>query len=397
MNRYCMTKRPAYAIAFGVALILSVYAKQLSVFTCPLYAFQYVRAFGIRRLFSKRPLMFMTVVALCLLPLVPMTLKFSQFNVGFITNIKVENRFRGSRLLRFVRGLWAQQFHVTVPLLLLGGLSLVGAAVRRDSRILLFLAWVASVYLGLIVVGAINDRFFCYWLPAFAAMGAASYQLGRSRQWQAAALCAMMLLAAYQVSVNARELEARKRGGVRLAGAAGYEAAAEYVTRNPRGQTILYSALIDTGYFTFFVRKHDPQREMIVLRADKILTTSRMRLVEYARQVNRPEEILPILQRYGVGYVVLEDRPYPDGPLEWLRQLVGTPAFAVRKRIPIESVDNRVSGSSVSVYEYLDKRPADLNTALSLNIPLMNDSIDVRLGDLIKRTASDGDGATVVQ
>ena len=45
--------------------------------------------------------------------------------------------------------------------------------------------------------------------------------------------------------------------------------------RIERVRAFCISSNVDTGYFVFFTRKHDPHQDLIVLRADKLLVTSR--------------------------------------------------------------------------------------------------------------------------
>jgi len=135
----------------------------------------------------------------------------------------------------------------------------------------------------------------------------------------------------------------------------------------------------------FFVRKADADHNMIVLRADKMLTTSRMRVSDFERRISRREEIVPILERYGVGYVVIEDVAYPEGPLRWLQEIVRTDDFELRRRIPIVSTDLRLQNSTLSIYAYGKRTAADRDATLSIGVPLMNDQIKVRLADLIRR------------
>jgi hypothetical protein len=241
------------------------------------------------------------------------------------------------------------------------------------------------VYVGLIGLGVIQDRFFCYWLPPFCALAATVVQIGSSRLYRTTLTMILGTLVAYQLWTGVRGAQTPMIAGVRPAGAIGYEEAAQYVVDHRLGETVLYSAAVDTGYFVFFVRKHDPQQEMIVLRSDKLLTTSKMDITDFERRVQRPEAIPPMLQRYGVGYVVIEDRPYGDGPLRWLQQIVQTPAFELRRRIPIGSSVLRLGGATLSIYEYRDRTSADRDATLAIGVPMMNDVITVRLAELRPR------------
>jgi hypothetical protein len=386
MQQYCITRRAAYAAAFAASAALSAYAKHLAVFMFPVYLFQFVNAFGIRALFRRSTLVVVAIIVACILPLVPLTLKYSHWNMTIVTQfVKPGDRGSGANVLRFARWLVGGQFRLTAAVLGLASISVVGAALRRDRRIVVFGAWVVSVYVGLLLMGVVNDRFFCYWVPAFCALAAAAVQLGSTARGRAAWAIVLTATVGYQFWVGSRDAAVATIAGIRPAGATGYEEAARYVTENRLGDTILYSAAVDTGYFVFFVRKADPDHKMVVLRADKILTTSRMRISDFERRISRREEILPILSRYGVGHVVIEDRPYPDGPLRWLQETVEAPSFELRRRIPIQSSDARLTGSTLSIYQFNDRVPAAHDAALSIGVPLMNGTIQVLLADLIQK------------
>jgi hypothetical protein len=255
-------------------------------------------------------------------------------------------------------------------------LATILALARRDRRVWLFLFWFASVCAAEVALGMYEPRFACYGVLALCAMAAGLIQAGRTARWRQIALGFLILSLGYQVFLSIH---------VRVKGAGGYEQAARFVTENRVGDSVLYCATEDGGFFVFFVRKHDPARQMIVLRADKILTTSQMLESDAARVIQRPDELLPILKQFGVGYVVIEDRPMPDGPLEWLRQVVHGDQFTLRQQIPIVTSEARLQGVSLGIYEYKDRTPADPDAQLSMNIPLMGDTIAVTFRDLLRR------------
>jgi 4-amino-4-deoxy-L-arabinose transferase-like glycosyltransferase len=379
MHRYCTTERRRDAIAFGISVVLSIYAKQLAAFLFPVYAFQFVNRFGLRALFQRSTVIAAVLIGACMVPIVPLTLTYSPFNVMLVSEFSQPGgRVSGHRLWLFVSRLWSGQLHVSLPLLALSVVSMVFIVLRMDRRSLWLLWWIAVVYVQQVLLGIANERFMLYWLPAFCALGAAA-PLATPARWRPAWAVLLTAAIGYQFL---SETWSTRRAGFRPLGATGYEDAARYVTGQPLGDTILYSAAIDTGYFVFFVRKHDPNRERIVLRADKVLTTSRMRYLDVGRRIASREEILPIMKRYGVGYVVIEDRPYPDGPLRWLQEIVQTPEFERRRRFAIESDDRRMKGATLSVYEYRGRTPAETDASLAIDMPVVAKSIEVRLADL---------------
>jgi hypothetical protein len=133
----------------------------------------------------------------------------------------------------------------------------------------------------------------------------------------------------------------------------------------------------------FFVRKHDPEQQHVVLRSDKLLTTSRMGRLSVQERIKDRHEIYGLLKKYGTRYVVIEDRPSDSRVLEWLREEVKTSQFAERRRIPIITTDKRLIGVSLAVYEYLDAEPPDPTAELDLDVPLVGREVRVPLAKLI--------------
>jgi hypothetical protein len=386
MHRYTVTQRESYGWAFAITAVLSVWAKQLAVFMAPVYAFQYVAAFGIGALFRRRTIVALGVMGLCLVPLAALTLQFSSFNTAMATASGQDTPGRLStwNLLRFGRRFWSGQFAVPIPLLVLSALGAVRALASRDLRVALPLVWIVSIYAAVVGLGVDNDRFVCYWLPAFALLSATTLQAFPSPRPRGFALAALLTTCGW-IGWTGYRLERAAPDSilVRPIHVDAYEEAARLVSSKRVGDTVLYSAGVDTGYFVFFARKHDPQLETVVLRADKILTTSRMRRLDFERRVQNVSEIPALMKRYGVGYVVMEDRDYPEGPLRWLQEVVATPDFALVVRLPINTTDRRLRGQTVSIYEFKARQAGDPDADLSLGVPLMNDQISVKLGDLV--------------
>jgi hypothetical protein len=98
--------------------------------------------------------------------------------------------------------------------------------------------------------------------------------------------------------------------------------------------------------------------------------------------IAKPEEIYPILQRYGTRFVVIEDRESGSATLDWLRDLVRTDQFVERRRFLIGNANPDLNGVSLVVYEYLNATDPAPDAELDLNIPLVGRRIRVPLSDL---------------
>jgi hypothetical protein len=376
--QYLRLNQNKYLFTSAITLVLSAYAKHLALFIVPIFLCYFILTKGIRKLFTKEMILVYFIVGVLLLPLVPLTLKFSQTNVTWVSSKAISSKRSLSRVfLYYPKALWNHQ--LTPPVLILSLVSMGLSLYRREKQALLFWLWIIGFYLQTSYVVVKDPRYIIYWIPAFCLFAATPLHLPQHRSAKVLITSLLLLIAGYQFAL-AFQSEPEY--------AQGYEEAAKYVVENPKGESVLFSANVDTGYFIFFVRKHDPLHRLIVLRADKVLATSRLsRIVE--ERIAQREQIYEILRDFGVGYVVLEDMAYPSAALEWLRQEVQGERFILRKKIPLKSNQDKLWGVSVNIYEYKDYQPAGRGKRLQMNIPLMGDSIGVEFDELLDRKTSD--------
>jgi hypothetical protein len=357
-----------------VALVgASLAAKQLAAFLIPAYLILLFTGGGWRH-FTSRVILVLTIIGMALsIPLVVVTLAMSPYNVAVVVDVIK----RGLGL-----GRWTL---ITTPILnehlfpsvgLAAGVGLIVSIVRRDRGVALTLCWIGSVFAGVVLVTGPYDvaRFGIYAVPAYCLAAAA---LAKTVPAGVARTLATIGLT---VAVSAQAVLAAR---VAPAGASGYEEAARFVLAEGPAPTVLYSGSVDTGYFVFFVRKHDPAQRLVVLRSDKQLTTSMMNNLSRVQRIQSRAEIYTMLRRYGTRFVVLEDRPTGSEALDWLREEVRGILFAERARYPIRTTDRRLRGVDVVVYEYLAATPGDPAAEIDMSLPLIGRDIRVRLSDLV--------------
>lgn len=361
-------------ILFMLAAIASVVARQLAVVAFPFYAAMFLFGGGKDRLFRRDVIVWTSAGIVAVTALGLLTLSLSPFNVGIVKYVLRTSA--GAAHIRQTVGAMVEM-QLTPALWVALACGLIAEMVMRERRIIQFVVWILSITCGVVLLTGPYDaaRYAVLAVPAYCICGAAvSRRLGPI--WRGA----FRLMLCGVVAVQA--LEART---VVPAGANGYEEAAQYVLANQKSGVVLYSASVDTGYFVFFTRKHDPKRQTVVVRADKVFTTSLMGNVDFARRINRPEEVTALLRRLGVRFVVLEDRPSGSEALDWLRAETQKPSFAERRRIPFETTDRRLKQASLVIYEYLEATPVDHSAELDLDLPLVGRQIRVRIADLIDR------------
>ena len=183
-------------------------------------------------------------------------------------------------------------------------------------------------------------------------------------------------------------------------GVSGYAAAVRWVlAQNSPAPTVLFDGPFDSGYFSFFLRKYDTQRRLVMLRADKLFATSIMGWHGVLPKITGPDQIDPILQAYGTRYVVVEelqdrsvlgDFAATSAPLEWLHAELKTSRFAERLRVPTVSEDPMFQGTSLVVYEFLEATPPAPDAVLNLDLPLVSRKLTVSLRHLMDGSGSAG-------
>jgi hypothetical protein len=368
--RYIQSDKNKYAFAFAISFAVSLYAKQTAMFLFPVFLCYFCLTKGIKKLLTKEIILSCTIMALLIAPLIPITLKFSQTNVQWMIPSDMGSRFTWSYLLRYLRDIINSQ--LTLPVSILGFTSLGILLYRKDKRVNFFVLWVVFYYIQITYTGVEGSRYAIYWIPVFCLFAALTRHFFSSHRWKTLISISLFAIIGYQF-VAAFMLEPEY--------AKGYEEAAQYVVQNRKGESILYTANIDTGFFVFFVRKHNPNPNSIILLADKILATSRLKHI-VKDHIEKREQIYDMLQDFGVGYVVIEDQPFRFPVLEWLREEVRSDQFILRKRIPVHSNNAMLQGVALYIYEYKGYIPPLPGKKLRINIPLMGDSIEISFDHL---------------
>jgi len=374
LTRFCETDRRAALVGSAGAFALSVYAKPQTVLIAPALLVLPLTAVPFQRLLRRDVMIAAVATLVAALPALAVPLMVSYSNLHGAMGVAPP----GSTT-RFGSLLWAAlEPQLAWPVLTVAALAIARAIVRRDSRSLIFLLWVACVTPALFFFGGIKGevgRYTLYWVPALCGLAGSLLADWRNR------VVPLMIAAALTVGAVMQASEM----GRYSTHAGGYEEAAQFVLAAKPEATVLFSGDMDTGYFAFFVRKHDPARRLIVLRSDKVYTTSNMRAPSVEDRIQRPDQIYDALHKFGTRYVVIEDRASESRVLEWLRQELKTPRFVERRRIPLRTTDPRLRGTSLAIYELRDATPPDPDAVLSLHLPIVGQSLAVNLRDLIGR------------
>ena len=369
---FCRTHRPLHFARFIALVLVSLYAKPLAALILPVYAVVLVSQLGWRKLLTRRFVLATLALLLLIVPLGIMTVGLSPMTFGIAVNNARGLLTGAGREVQVGLGTLAGRIfwtHLSLPALVLAAAGLVLLVARRRRQAVIAAAWIVCVVGGsLVVAGGLEPVRYAFGaLPAyFVLIGGLSAE---ARGRVARVAIAVLLLGAIL-------WQARIARWVRPAGAGGYERAAVSVLERMQEPAMLWASTRDTGYFVFFMRKHDPQRNHVILRYDKILGSGTGNLEE--DRVNYHAA----LQRLGVRWIVAESRTTDAPFFQMVYQEFQGPRFAERERIPVVST-RAAPGLAIILYEYLDAKPADYDAEVNISVPIGRRQFGLRLRDLV--------------
>ena len=369
--RYYKSDKNQYAFTFSVLLIMSICARYTSIFMIPIFLCYLILQKNLKKLTNKNMIIVYILVVVLLFPIILVILKFSQTNVQWVMHNNISSSIEFSKMTYHLKSLWS--YHLTHPVLIMSLCTIVVLIYKRDKRAVFFLLWIVGFYIQITCTPAQDPRYSLYWIPAFCLFPAVIIDFSPVRSWRMLTSIALLAVVFYQFVVS-YQLEPEYVHG--------YEQAARYVVEQSNGETILFSSNVDTGFFIFFVRKYDPNKNFIVLRADKILSTSLLNRIVEDRITSR-EQIYDIINDFGVKTIVVEDKVYASYALEMLREELKSENFLLLKNVNIRSNNVLKNNYNLSIYEYKRHKNPRIGKELHMNIPLMRGSIKINFDELL--------------
>jgi hypothetical protein len=163
-----------------------------------------------------------------------------------------------------------------------------------------YLAMIFATYLTFTPIGEMDSRHSIYWIPAFALFAVEGVTL-MTNLLRTPKL--YLPLAALVIVVMGWNTLARPISFVR-----GYEDAAQYVVANSTGSPFCFFVGRLNGNFIYQLRRHDANRHLWVLRADKLLFSTLVNSqVEYKEFTAANDDILALIFKYDPEFIVAEE------------------------------------------------------------------------------------------
>jgi len=371
-HRFIQTERSRYLYATAIAFSLAVWTKQTAVFLAVWFVV-YVIIKGRLFRYIRRKDVWITILLILVMigPLAAVTLWIGESNiaqsVGYGEEASPTWRLRWDNWEVYLRTL--ARDHLTPPVLILSLLGLGWALAKRDSRGLYFGLLILTTYLFFSYLTAKDTRYPIFWIPAFSLFAALPlFYLRQSRPLRIAALIALSAITVYQVNRVYAMVPAH---------ATGYDTAARHVLSDKNAPVVFFDG-VNNGYFTYFMRALDPDRSRLVLRGNKLLSSSAIYFKLHLQvHAHSREDIQKIFDQYGVVYVVVESRDQTDIPIHrTLREFLESGPFGLEREIPVSSNLPHLAGQTLRVYRYLEPKRMTATT-LELRLPIVGRTLRV--------------------
>jgi len=377
--RYTENERPGYLYATAVIFSLTVWTKQTGVFLA-LWLLPYlaVKRQLLNCLKRRETWISLIIVLVLLTPLTLITVWLGEHNIGQSIGYAKGNslawRLHWNNLKTLIVMLGRN--HLTFPVLILSLVGMGWTAWKRDSRGLYFALLILSTYVFFTYLVAKNSRYSIFWIPAFTLYAALPLLYLRQSLFRYAGIIVLTAATFYQVN----QIYAKTPYY-----ATGYDEAAQYVLRQIKGPTVFFSGY-NNGYFTYFMRALDPKRSVIVLRGDKLLTSSAI----YPRHLlkihaHSRDDIEDILGKYGTTHIVVESEDRTGIAVhQEFRAFLESGPFRLVKEIPVKSNHVMLKGQTLKIYEYLNAKPMSADK-LELRLPVVGRKLVVPINRLRRR------------
>ena len=385
LSFYCFYKyfeldEKKYAYYLALSLSGALLTKQTAAFIIPLFFSYILIRKKHKKLIKKECIISYIILAIFIIPLTIFTLKFGTLGLR-VTLGDLKEVSKGTTLEQWSYYLRLLPNIFSWPILLLS-LPIIPFIIKeKDKNGLLFLLWIFWWYVCFSYIFGYQGSFSkygnyygIYVVPPFCLFIVLTLNKLRDKLKFPPTLI-LIIITIYQIILSFN-IKTPYIPNI-------YEEAAKFVAQNPKGTTTLVSAYYD-GNFIFHVRRHDPKRRMIILRADKTLVSLAVfRRFGVYSHVHNENDIYNMLQDYGTGYIVVEDKDLVGiKAFKMLRKILNSKNFTLIRHIKLKDtkkysfIPSRIRGLSLLIYSYNNITPPRVNN-LVIKFPHMRKEIRV--------------------
>jgi len=378
--QYKSNKSILFLVLTAVGLVLSVFTKQWAIFFGAVILIDLIRTVGLKKAFASRHALTMGACMVIIGAYMVVSSRYAALSKYLVwENGGWQHVTNPDHWLYYLRALPHEQV-LSWPMMGFAGLGfLLAASNRQIKKLRVPLLWAVVFYLFASLIYYKEPRYFYLITPAgvLIAAGGLSFGLEKTKlQFAGRGLLTFLMLFqfAYGWGMNPDRLSS-------------YEPAAKMILDNRDANLILVDATRE-GQFIFDMRRlQGSEGNVYTLRASKLLYSRAARKKwGYQEYVQTEQEILQLIQNYGIRYIVVESAPpvIPDWedffpkPSQLLRKVLrDSRLFEKLASWPI-SDDPAWNGVYLEVFRY--NGPVTNNqTTLKIPMPSMGRDIEIAL------------------
>lgn len=367
-------KKPGHktSLIAGLSIAAMILTKQTTVLILPVLAIYSLLSGNRKCLFQKESLWGYMLMLLGLAILIVHAKTFGKVGLSNVES-------RGELLTTGFSDLWLFNGKVILAtyswlLLAMAAAGVIAIFIAPRSRDKIILLWFVAWYIFITFLAGSESnvtRYTVYLMPVLAFLASRPLLLLRDHQFLS--IVWIILLA----SVAIWNVYLAERKGQPYV--SGYELAANYVYELADRGTILFCCKHD-GNFIFHLRKADIEKKKILLRADKTLLSmvvhDELGVKSY---VQNQQDIVDMLDKLGVGVLVVEDRDRVGIPeFKLLLDLVKGPDFKLLREFSADTNARAFDGLSIRVFKYMDSKPIE-NGTIKIPMPHLGREIQLKV------------------
>ncbi len=387
----------AYSITLGIVVGLTLWTNQKSGYIIPLLFIYPLFKRNFKLLIARNTWISAIIILVFLIPLATVTIWLGDKNLEQSFGIQTTQEQSDDKAEKYNTLKWLSKFdpvknisfiyhnHFSVPILILIFTGILISLIMRDSRSLIFIAGILSVYIFFTIIIIKIPRYPMNWIPFFSIFAAIGLQKsGEGIEKLFKIRMNLLKYAFYSLPVI---LQLSFFPDVSVGYASGYEKAAKYVVKKTESPVLFFDGYAN-GQFIFFIRANDPERQFVILRGSKLITSSSLIMGHKLKiHLADPQKIYKMFSDYSVQFVVVESNNVSNIKIHSeLRAMLQDPSlFALHKAIPVDSNKKRLKTQTLLIYENLGYKEITQDKILHLRLPLVGKTINVKLTKLLNK------------
>jgi len=379
---FCLRISFQKAAILGLTVGLTIWTNQKGGFVLLLLLIYPITIRKIRLLFAKETLLAYAIILIFLIPLAMLTVWLGDQNIqqSIGLGLGLKRFYVWKHLIKNFIFLFKNHFSMFLLILILAGVYYT--IKEKRSNTLIHFSVILAVYIFFTYIRHKIPRYCMYWIPFFCLFAALGLQQIVSNlnkylnvKHKAIVVVIFSLPIFYQISFFPNAF---------VSYAAGYEDAAQYVLRNSKSPIVFFEGYAN-GQFIFFARIHDHGKKLLILRGDKIISSSAITYKhKLAIHLKNKEEMLNAIHDMGVQFIVIESMNISDLEIydEFRELLTDQTRFKLHKVIEVKSNLHELRNQTLLVYEYLSWKGIRNGKMLRLRLPIVGKTIEIQMEKL---------------